>query len=168
MRACLFHPADAEQADARHRLAGLLQSAAADAPRRDVLRAAAPVETATHAALLQDWVGCASHSVHMALMGTDSSEEGFRGLAPADKHLTCDALTNDALSSFFCTCSASAAVEDGWNVFREQWAALHPLSHTRRRVALDILQPLAEVQVCQSRGCSALSSLQSKGTFMIH
>ena len=58
MRACLFHPADAEQADARHRLAELLQSAATDAHRRDVLRAAAPVETAAHAALLQDWVGC--------------------------------------------------------------------------------------------------------------
>lgn len=58
VRACLFHPADAEQADARHRLAELLQSAATDAHRRDVLRAAAPVETAAHAALLQDWVGC--------------------------------------------------------------------------------------------------------------
>ena len=59
MRACLFHQADAEQAEARERLAAVLQSAADDAGRRDTLRAAAPVEVAAHAALLQDWVGCA-------------------------------------------------------------------------------------------------------------
>lgn len=36
---------------------------------------------------------------------------------------------------------------DGWIAFRVCWAALHPLSHTRRRAALEILQPLAEIQV---------------------
>ncbi len=54
------------------------------------------------------------------------------------------------------TCRAGAGVADGWNVFRERWAALHPLSHARRHSVLSLLQPLAEIQVPSS--CHAMFS----------
>ena len=41
-----------------------------------------------------------------------------------------------------------AALEAAWGAFRERWAALHPLNRPRRAQALQLLQPLAELQVC--------------------